>query len=263
MQHLDLKALQEIARTCPFGIMVINTDHVIIDINNHGAAVFEYLPEEMIGSDLSDYVSKDVNHAKVSNAFINNKDTVTREYDHTPTTGIAKSGRHIQVSIKIQHMSNGLAYAAFYDPAEYTSGDSLTNALTRNQFFIALNKLDTAYSLLFIDLNKFKVINDKLGHIAGDQVLRTVSRRLQNVLRETDLFCRYGGDEFIIVIPGERKAASAVSTKVQMLIKEPITTREETVNISCSIGVVYSDEATTVDGLIHIADQRMYEGKEK
>ena len=263
METIELDLMREIFRTCPIGVMVIDENHLVTHINNYGAELFEFLPEGMIGTNLNDYVMNNPNHAKTALQFVNGEMDLDRSMKHVTTYGKAKSGRLVQLSIKIRHLSNGMAYAVFHDPVVYSTGDSLTNALTRDQFFIELNKIDTEFSLLFIDLNKFKAVNDTHGHIAGDFVLKTAAKRIQNILRSTDLFCRYGGDEFVIVIPGTGSGVDIVKAKIKELIGQPIKTRNETVKISCSIGMVNSTEATSVGGLINIADQRMYKEKEK
>lgn len=262
MKNLNCEMMGEILRTTEMGVMVVNCEHHIVDINPHGAGFFEYEPDEMIGTDLADYVVGNEHHGEQVESYVNGEKNVMQgAYTHGRVFGLTKSGRHVSLSVKIERMNNGFAYATFFDPAEFTSGDTLTNALTRDQFFSEIAKMNEDYSLLFIDLNKFKMVNDTMGHLVGDFVLKTVSKRVLNVLRDTDIFCRYGGDEFIIVIPGKADSAKVVAKKIKKLCKEPIRVREHSVGISCSVGIVLSTEADNIDDLIHLADQRMYEEK--
>jgi diguanylate cyclase (GGDEF)-like protein len=241
--------------------MILDRQQNIVDVNAFGAGLLEYQPAELVGSGLAEYVLNAPIHPSGINEIITLEADASLDHSHSRIFGITKSGRHVQLCVKTQHLRNGRTYAVFHDPTEYASGDSLTNALTRDQFFVKLQKMTVTYSLLFIDLNKFKEVNDTLGHITGDMVLKTVSARIRNILRETDLFCRYGGDEFVIVIPGTAAGANAVRKKIEKLVSDDIYTRDGSVTVSCSIGVVRSTEADNVDDLIHIADQRMYTEK--
>lgn len=220
---------EQLINLCPVGAAVILGDE-IYNINPRGAALLEYTPEEMIGSSVRE--------------FFNNN------------TGISKSGRRIHLDIKMQDSESG-----YYTLIVFETRDALTDAMTREQFFDALQNLDGKYSLLFIDLNKFKSVNDTLGHLTGDLVLQTVSRRIQGMLRNSDLFCRYGGDEFLVAIPGEPYASSIVRDKIKEEALKPIQAGNNTVNISCSVGLALSTEADNINGLIEIADRRMYEEK--
>ncbi len=232
--------LKTIVENCPFGILIVDHQNRVYDVNIAGAKLLEYAPSEMIGNTLDLYIG----HPK-------------------ETVGFTKSGELKKLQFQFDTFENDYGYVIFHDPVEFASTDLLTNALTKEQFYLAITKLQTDYSLLFIDLDKFKPVNDTHGHVTGDFVLQTIGKRIQNIIRGTDLFCRYGGDEFIIVVAGDLNAAEAVSEKIQNLIKEPIRTREYTINISCSIGIALSVEATNINQLIHIADTRMYREKER
>lgn len=156
--------------------------------------------------------------------------------------------------------------------------DALTDLYNRWQFINLLMQLlkiahreQEAVSLIFIDLNKFKPVNDTYGHEAGDLVLKTVAQRLQQVLREVDIIARLGGDEFIVALPNLAKpeAINKVLSKIQAAIEEPITLENgKQVHISASLGVVTYLEDTPVtqelvDELINRADKRMYDDKIK
>ncbi|MDT8406190.1 MAG: EAL domain-containing protein [Methylococcales bacterium] len=119
-------------------------------------------------------------------------------------------------------------------------------------------------ALLFIDLDRFKEINDTLGHNAGDQLLKEVARRLQSVVRQTDTICRLGGDEFTVILPDleTRTDAEQVSTKILHALTQVIYLDQEPVHVSASIGMTFfPEDDSTLDSLVQNADQAMYAAK--
>ncbi|HJV53587.1 MAG TPA: EAL domain-containing protein [Noviherbaspirillum sp.] len=121
-------------------------------------------------------------------------------------------------------------------------------------------------ALLFIDLDRFKPINDLYGHETGDRVLQEVGRRLLACTRQEDLVGRLGGDEFVIVLPhvaGAHHRAAAVSQHVVASISQPMLIDTLEVSVSPSIGISYFPEhAASVSTLIHTADLAMYQAKQ-
>jgi diguanylate cyclase (GGDEF)-like protein len=121
-------------------------------------------------------------------------------------------------------------------------------------------------SLIFIDLDRFKPINDQFGHLRGSRVLREVGFLLRSAVRDTDYPARYGGDEFVVILPqADLKAALALGEKLRRLIEEHPFLQEEGINarIGVSYGAAsYPTEARSKDALIRLADQRMYEDKD-
>ncbi|HJV84064.1 MAG TPA: EAL domain-containing protein [Noviherbaspirillum sp.] len=121
-------------------------------------------------------------------------------------------------------------------------------------------------ALLFIDLDRFKPINDLYGHEAGDRVLQEVGRRLVACTRQEDMVGRLGGDEFVVVLPhvdGVYHRAAAVARHVVASISEPIQIKALEVSVSPSIGISYfPDHAANVNSLIHTADLAMYQAKQ-
>ncbi len=119
--------------------------------------------------------------------------------------------------------------------------------------------------ILFIDLDRFKVINDSLGHSFGDEVLRAVARRLHAGLRDSDTVGRLGGDEFLIVVPGLRAAedAAAVADKILCHLASPFAVGGQSFVVSPSIGIsLFPDDADDAEGLIRGADIAMYNAKD-
>ena len=121
------------------------------------------------------------------------------------------------------------------------------------------------FALLFLDLDRFKSINDSLGHLFGDRVLIEVATRLQRCLRQTDTLARLGGDEFVIHLhDADRRAAEITARRIIETIERPVTIDEMQFTLSCSIGIaMYPDDGTTLDELIQHADTAMYQVKER
>ena len=122
----------------------------------------------------------------------------------------------------------------------------------------------SALTVIFVDLDGFKAVNDLLGHAAGDSLLRETGRRLRGVMRQTDVLGRFGGDEFIAVAavdsPGD---ALALADRIRGAVAEPYDELPPELSITASVGVVTveNDGAPVMDQLIRAADHAMYEAK--
>jgi diguanylate cyclase (GGDEF)-like protein/PAS domain S-box-containing protein len=120
-------------------------------------------------------------------------------------------------------------------------------------------------SLLFVDLDRFKAVNDQHGHAAGDWLLTQVASRMGSVLRTSDTASRIGGDEFVILLPDARKTEDAVlvAEKIRGVLEQPfVMDNGVELGISSSIGVVmYPDQADNVRDLLHFGDEAMYRAK--
>jgi diguanylate cyclase (GGDEF)-like protein/PAS domain S-box-containing protein len=146
--------------------------------------------------------------------------------------------------------------------------DRLTGCHNRAATMAALTRaLDEARAgedgtaVLFIDLDKFKPINDELGHAAGDQVLITVAERLRAIVREDDLVGRLGGDEFLVLLPRtSRSGASDIAERITAALTQPLPLAGMTVRIGASIGVAWSAD-DSADTIVASADDAMYDVK--
>ncbi len=119
-------------------------------------------------------------------------------------------------------------------------------------------------ALLFLDLDKFKEINDQLGHLAGDAVLRVVAERLRECLPRSAFPARWGGDEFIVVLPGLGRIEQVrmVAEKVRAELLVPIRLEDGTVRVGCSVGIALAPyHGHTPEALIIAADQAVYAAK--
>lgn len=129
-----------------------------------------------------------------------------------------------------------------------------------------VNRYGSTLSLIFVDLDRFKPINDQYGHLRGSRTLREVGFLIRAAVRETDIPARYGGDEFVVVLPQtDGDSARVLAEKLRRLIEGHTFLQEEGINarLGVSLGVAtYPEEASTKEALIRLADQRMYEDKE-
>ncbi|MSQ62717.1 MAG: EAL domain-containing protein [Betaproteobacteria bacterium] len=136
--------------------------------------------------------------------------------------------------------------------------DRLTQALAASQ----RNRKQTA--VVFVDLDRFKSINDTLGHAAGDVVLKEVAERLMKQLRVVDTVCRMGGDEFVVILPEIKRASDAanVAAKILETMAQPFVAEGRELHITTSIGIsVFPDDGRDAESLIRNADAAMYHAK--
>lgn len=120
-------------------------------------------------------------------------------------------------------------------------------------------------AILFLDLDRFKKINDSLGHEVGDSLLKVVAHRLRNCMRHSDTVARLGGDEFVVIVEQFRqmKEVLLVARKILQTLSIPTTIRNHELSVTASIGIsLYPDDSDDVEGLMRCADMAMYRAKE-
>jgi diguanylate cyclase (GGDEF)-like protein/PAS domain S-box-containing protein len=148
------------------------------------------------------------------------------------------------------------------------SHDELTGLANRRRLLDEIHRVadgSGSVAVLLLDLDRFKNINDSLGHDRGDELLVVIADRLRLAVRPGDLVARLGGDEFAVVLPGPVTVADAefVSERLMRLIGEPVTLGRQKIYPTASIGIAVADEHTAVDDLIRRADTAMYRAKAK
>lgn len=123
---------------------------------------------------------------------------------------------------------------------------------------------DEKVAIMFLDLDGFKAINDTYGHDAGDEVLKTVARRIKKGIRETDIASRIGGDEFVLLISSlhAKEEAQHIADKLKLSIEKPIKVNDNSTKVGVSIGIsIFPDDGQDAETLVKIADSRMYDIK--
>ena len=150
--------------------------------------------------------------------------------------------------------------------------DTLTGLKNRRSFNEELDRLFTqrqrqrqgvTFSLIMVDVDHFKKFNDTYGHLAGDLVLRSVAQALTSTLREMDLVCRYGGEEFAIICPGSRlEEAMIAAERVRVAVAgKLVSLKEGNVQVTASLGVSEVIPSEIADGLVQRADEALYSAK--
>jgi diguanylate cyclase (GGDEF)-like protein/PAS domain S-box-containing protein len=147
--------------------------------------------------------------------------------------------------------------------------DGLTGVFNRQYFFDLMKEEyykavenDNSLSVIMFDVDNFKSINDNYGHLVGDQVLKAIADSVNQVIRDFDIFARYGGDEFVVGLPGtEALAADKVAVRIKDNINQIRIENEKNLKISCSIGIITLKNEKSIENLIDKADKALYSCK--
>ena len=152
------------------------------------------------------------------------------------------------------------------------SYDELTGLPNRARFLEELGSRIThasgapgEVSVMFVDLDRFKAVNDSLGHAAGDKLLRVIAGRLRHAVRERDMVARLGGDEFVVLLGngGDERTLQMIAQRLLEQIERPVPLGDRPVHVSGSIGIAsYPEDGDTADELVRNADTAMYLSKE-
>lgn len=157
-----------------------------------------------------------------------------------------------------------IAHIARHDPLT-DLGNRIVFQEKVSEAFRKLERSGQAFALLLLDLDHFKVVNDSLGHPAGDQLLKHAAQRLVDVTRDTDLVARMGGDEFAVLqtaSPDEPDSATNLANRIIDALGEPFELNGQEVNVGISIGIALAPkDGTTADELLKHADLALYRAK--
>ena len=185
-------------------------------------------------------------------------------------------GELIRIGNTIWKFMLALAEEAQYHAVvhELMTHDTLTNTFNRawlipflNRELAASKRQTSIMSVIFLDIDGFKQINDKHGHLIGDEVLRTFCERIRAVLDGVHNLCRFGGDEFVIVCPHSRLDMTVPLAEMirREIAKTPFRTQAGQLEVTCSMGVTCTDgrSLADVDSLLAAADKLLYRAKDK
>ena len=283
---LRQEKLNNLFTQAPVSIFYFDKALNILDTNHAFAELFHLNKDELVGMNLYNipdkriipHLEKVINDGKIQhhsgpyhsikglNLWLEAKSTPIRDARNNIIGGMTL----IENKTREKEALDELHFLANHDPL--TTLPNRRN-LTRYMHRLIKNvRHETEYSLLFyLDLNRFKQINDSLGHSIGDTMLKQVAQRLGTLTSEQDMLCRLGGDEFIIILPfvapsreESIRHAEAFSDKIQRRFDEPFTIEEMHLKVDSSIGVVPIEPGSkNIEEIIRYADISMYQAKRK
>jgi diguanylate cyclase (GGDEF)-like protein/PAS domain S-box-containing protein len=262
------------------GIAIVTPDGTFNYVNRAFAKLYGY-PRE---SDLIGRLWKILNERKEYARFL--KDVVPnfrrRGEWRGEGVGRKKNGSTFQQEISLTRIEDGSIVAVARDITERTYAEEQIKHLAYHDALTGLpnrllfkDRLGVALTLaqretrklavIFLDLDRFKIINDSLGHNAGDYLLQNVASRIQHCVRESDTVARLGGDEFILLLPmlSQAEGAARIAQKILETIKQPFIIDNRELYVTTSVGIsIYPDDGMDSDTLIKNADTAMYQAKE-
>lgn len=265
------------------GIMITNAASVILDVNRAFTELTGYSRDEAVGSSASLLNSGHHDREFFRRLF---EELARQDYWQGEIWNRTKAGAISVVLMTISAVrdsdGNLTHYVGVFTDitqkkqseqhlerlAHYDALTGLPNrSLFRDRLLQAVKKSHRdgqSLAVLFIDLDRFKEVNDSLGHVVGDQLLVEAARRIASCVRGSDTVARLGGDEFTVVLAGldSREAAERVARDIIAALAAPFVLGHESAEVSASIGIaVYPGDAEDPDGLTDAADQAMYDAK--
>ena len=261
--------------------IVFHQGGFVTDANPPICELIGYTLEEMLGRKTLEFIAPD-QVARVAAVMVSGQETAYESaLIHKNGSRIAvefivrtmvRHGQHMRMTIVRDIRDRQAAQARIHHLAHH---DALTGLPNRVSFMecveramLATAKTHAPMALLFIDLDHFKRVNDSLGHLVGDTLLRTVAARITACLRATDVVARFGGDEFVVLLAGlahdgqHAAQAEEVARKLLECIALPLVAEGRPLSVTPSLGIaLYPGHGSTAEELVKHADSAMYRAK--
>ena len=283
--HLARRSLRDLGRMRLMSnlaqeVLFIHRDGVVIEVNNAGERLFKASAEDIIGRPVLSLFAKDSAPALIRRERCPPVDRRPEEMDF-----LAVDGSYVAVELSchpIDYLGRPATVVALRDLTDrkrdearirhLARHDALTNLPNRYNLQERLDiALDTAaqegnaIAVVYIDLDRFKPVNDLHGHAAGDAVLMQAAKRILAEIRPTDTLARIGGDEFVMILTSQPQPekASIVATRIIEALRRPFQVDGHRIEIGASVGVsLYPEDGADADALMRAADAAMYRAKE-
>lgn len=265
-RHLkrNFEEIKELIAQSQTGMMVLDTQGTIQFANPAAAQLMNRPQEDLVGAELG-------------LPIVEGQNTEIEVRRGSGELGIAElSSRLIEWEGEPAHL------VSFHDVTERQQAeanaryqafhDDLTGLPNRAHFYARVRKVieraasqNKGLAVLFLDLDRFKEVNDTLGHTAGDELLKAVAKRLRQAVRDTDLVARMSGDEFTVLLQGvaDRETALNVSEKLRSSVSTPVELWGQSLTPKATIGVsLYPEDGSDTETLLKHADSAMYDAKD-
>jgi diguanylate cyclase (GGDEF)-like protein/PAS domain S-box-containing protein len=281
--NAQLSSLVAAMEILPDGLLIVDQAQRIVGCNRIAETLFGYDAGELIDQSLSVLLPPDAHDAHARHVASYSPRTGGRPMEERPILfGVSKSGAKIPLSIGISVTGHGedRHYVAVLrdarsldDTLESAMSLAETDPLTQlgNRRYLsgklaecAAENQNAPLALLFLDLDRFKPLNDRYGHEFGDLVLGIVARRLRACLRDEDTCIRLGGDEFVVLVAGVHDPATLrkVAMKLHAKVTAPMRVNKVTERVGVSIGgVIGTQDRAGPERLLEQADAAMYDAK--
>jgi diguanylate cyclase (GGDEF)-like protein/PAS domain S-box-containing protein len=272
------------------GVIAIDSRGRVVEFNPAAERTFGYRSEDAIGRELAELIippeDREAYRRSLARGFQQGDWRILDR--RIELTGLRADGSKLPVELSLTLVEGSaetspVVYGFIRDISERRRGeeqlahmayhDPLTGLpnriLIEQQLDLGLaraRRTEVAVALMFVDLDDFKEVNDRLGHAAGDQLLAAVATRLRSALRDSDVLARHGGDEFLVLLSDleddPAPAAESVAAKLFEALREPFVVGGAELRTGASIGVsVYPDDASDTEALLRHADAAMYQAK--
>lgn len=267
------------------GVIIMDPNFKVLRVNQAFLKMSQFNEEDMIGKIPSFFKAFDSNeHSKSIWSTLSKNDTWSGEiwdrkkdgmaFPQWLTINIIRNARHkisfyVCLIVDISSMKENeqkLQRLAYYDPLTQLPNRALFQEHLQQAIYRASRK-KTSVAVIFVDLDRFKYINDSLGHDVGDKVLQSVAKVILGAIRESDTVARFGGDEFTIILEDLKttKQVIEVVNRILKMLNQPIicTPSNRELIIGASLGIsMYPKDDKNIDNLIRKADAAMYQAKE-
>jgi len=266
----------------PYGALLINTDETFLYVNPEFTAITGYTIKDVpTGREWfrKAYPDPEYRHKIIA---VWKEDIIPRKGVDRVWSVVCKNGEVKEIEFKLTFLDDGRVIVMLSDVTERkrteeelaykATHDLLTGLpnrmLFKDRFSVAMaqaQRFQKKLAVIFLDLDRFKEVNDTLGHDAGDGLLCAAGNRLIDLVRKTDTVARMGGDEFLLLLPNIERVEDviAIAQKVLEGFRQPFIVGGHEVSISTSIGIaIYPDDGTDVDTLVSRADKAMYHAKQ-
>ncbi len=280
----DLRLYEEVFQHTAEGIVITDADQRIVEVNRATEELLGFTRDELLGETPNIWESCDQDtgiHNNMWNSIAEdgewhgelwNKRKNGELFPSRVTINVIKNEQgkpvnYISIFSDITNLKKSqerLDFLAHHDPLTELPNRLLFSARLEHAVKHASRK-ESRLALLFLDLDRFKLINDSYGHKIGDELLKAVAERLSNTVRMDDAVARHAGDEFTMLVEeiDEPADAALVAEKVLKVFNEPFELLGNEYFMSTSIGIsIFPDDAETMDGLMQNADTAMYRAKE-